>query len=179
MTAYQLLGIGILLVIFAVIYTHRIDRKVNRNKETPALSKEVAPENSTASAPNFSQVLKTTQVKDGLKNIDNDLDELIELLKEKEATIKDLKLQIKESQGSSGEYSLKQILENSATSQEIESPEEVQESVEKAPENEHMAKYDRIFKLLEAGLSVEEVARTLNMGYREVELAAKLRQKGA
>lgn len=181
MTVYQMLGIGIILVIFSVFYTYRVDRKVNREKGTKAQSNDQAEPTPTGPAANFSQVLKTTQVKDSLINIEQDLDELIELLKEKEIAIRDMADRLKNLPEEPQEYTLKQVLQKGVSSEEVK-PAEVQEEAQdedKPIEGEAMAKYDKIFKLLESGHSIEEIARTLNMGYREVELAAKLRQKGA
>lgn len=181
MTVYQMLGIGIVLVIFSVFYTYQVDRKVNRGKGTRAQSNDQVETTPTGPAANFSQVLKTTQVKDSLTNIEQDLDELIELLKEKEISIRDMANRIKNMPEEPVEYTLKQVLQKSAGS-ESPKPEEVhaEEPEEGKPlEGETMAKYDKIFNLLEAGFTIEDIARTLNMGYREVELAAKLRQKGA
>lgn len=196
--AYLLFGTGVLLVLGSVIYTYRVDRKVRESSSVPTPApqqvipavQEVSPPVQTQAAPiaSYAQVMKRARVKDSISCIGEDLDELIDELREKEAEVKDILNRVKG-------WKAEQTPDPDAA--EVSNPTEAAGSAETCSAMEEEAaigkeaavadsaasgteaKYTQMILLLEQGHSPEEVARTLHMGQREVELVQKMRQKGA
>lgn len=186
MIAYLLLGTGVTLVLGSVLYTYRVDRKVNSGdvSRTPELTQNPVPPTNP-----YVKTMKSAQIKESIGTIGEGLDELIDELKEKEAEVKQLVKRVKGWQSDLPKEDLpksgfQEIFEQKLASQEVAAVEEpiveTQPAVKEKPStaSETDTKYDQIARLLAEGRSVEEIARLLNMGLGEVELVAKIRKKG-
>lgn len=191
MLEYIVLGTGACLVITSVIYTRSVDKRIkrqmeeiefNRGKYDPYLKPE--PDQK-----------KVTKAREQVDAITSELDELIDGLRDKELEVKDLVQRVK---GWSEELSLStpkftEILNQVAAQKEqpvskanideVEQLHKAQEGLlapsKSLPPLESLPKHDQILRLAQEGRSVEEIAHQLNMGYREVDLIVKLKQKGA
>lgn len=133
---------------------------------------------------------KVSQVKKQVNTIGNELDELIEDLRDKEHEVKDLVKRVKNwnQELATPEFvdfvNQVAVQQEQSVSQNIDEVEELHKAQKGLLTSEpvsqaNLPKYDQIVNLLNEGRSIEEIARTLNMGYREVELVVKLKQKGA
>lgn len=204
--AYLLFGLGVLLVLGSVVYTYRVDRRVKNAPSAVASPSSIPPVVSAGqdvsqtvqtplatSAISYPQVMKRAQVKESISSIGEDLDELIDELRDKEAEVKQILHRVK---GWKAELSVDEKMDMMTAAEAdptvisaVDEPESGIEEPAKTVKNESEgvdsngneldAKYAQMIALLDQGRSAEEVARMLNMGQREVELVQKMRQKGA
>lgn len=184
--AYIVLGSGAILVITSVMYTRSVDKKIKRQMEEIEFNRGkydpyIQPEPDQG---------KVAQVKKRVNTIGSELDELIEELRDKEIEVKDLVQRVKNwnQELSTPKFAdfINQIAVQkeqpvSKNMDEVEQLHKAQKGLlisEPVPQA-NLPKYDQIVNLLNEGRSIEEIARKLHMGYREVELVVKLKQKGA
>ncbi|AZR73853.1 hypothetical protein BBF96_10915 [Anoxybacter fermentans] len=191
LVAYLILGVGMFLILISLISTYRINRKINSERV------------GEVKANSIEQVIELVKTKESIRNIGKELDTLIEELREKESEIKAIIKKVKEWNLELSDPVFSEILAKKIAYQEADrlvdqlyeserfrrkeeeldlrnrSEEPLIPSKTRLLEKEALARYNQIVKLSEEGLSVEEIARKLNLGYREVELVVKLRKKGA
>ncbi|MCK4257463.1 MAG: hypothetical protein KAX49_00700 [Halanaerobiales bacterium] len=179
MIEYLVLGVGVFLVMISLLYTLIAGRRSKRRQFDEL-------RHFSTSEPRYgSQFNKLDQVKESIINLDEELDELVGELWNKENEIKQIIHRVKgwnnEISTSGFEKELKNRVALTTEEEQKEKypypPEPISQKPVSIPHT--FSKYDKIKGLADQGFSIEEIARQLNMGYREVELVVKLRQKGA
>ena len=174
--AYLVMGAGVLLILISVIYTYRVNRKMKiRYFENKPLNRPRAQKTDQSK-----QLLHS---KKEMSNLNNELDKMIDELRDKETEIRILLNRIKDWDTEISEDGFSQILTKKMKSNtnETSNPTEPhqQEEKEAVLHKDAFAKNDEIIKLANQGVSITEIAQRLNLGYREVELIVKMTKKGA
>lgn len=203
----------------SVIYTYRVDRRVKESLSKAAtptpVSQQVVPVTQeipqaiqtpvATPVASYAQIMKRAQVKESISGIGEDLDELIDELRDKEAEVREILHRVKGwkadlvTENGSGDESpitgmvglsmpapnlpveppvVRSADEPSEMAQRDRETMEFESTEVSSTANDADAKYRQMILLLDQGISPDEIARTLNMGQREVELVQKMRQKG-
>lgn len=196
MIAYLVLGIGTILVVLSILYTYYVDQKLKKAEAIRTLS-PLRKEESI-------KVGSSSILKESISDIGDDLDQLIDELRDKETEIRQIIKRTKKWQDELSDPVFEEILTKKMIFQKTDAiidkyrvqaeaeisvvdqtlsddlVEGISEELE-PPEiiGEDPDKYDQIIGLAQKNLTIEEIARRLNLGYREVELVVKLRKKGA
>ncbi len=191
---YLVLGVGVFLVLISLIYTYIVDRRVKKSYTLQKrdiqdrITKEEFREYPVYDRRASFQVGNLSQVKESITNMDDELTELVGELRSKEDEIRQIVNRVKGWKNEVAEPPFQKLMASSSEN-ELLLKEEVPRTKEVVLDKpvldepalnlDSFSKYDRILRLAEQGFAIEEIARQLNLGYREVELVVKLRRKGA